>query len=177
MTLPETIVTERLTLRRPRPSDAEALFGAYTQDPEVTKYLMWRPHTSIADTTRYLAVCNERWEEGRECTWGLALAGTDTLIGMIACRPGIIKTDIGYVIARPYWGKGLMSEAGRAVVEAAFRIPTMYRVWATCDVDNIGSARVLEKIGMEREGVLRRWVVHPNISATPRDSLVYSIVR
>jgi ribosomal-protein-alanine N-acetyltransferase len=51
------------------------------------------------------------------------------------------------------------------------------RVWATCDVDNVASARLLERVGMEREGVLRQWLVHPNLSEAPRDCLCYSIVK
>jgi ribosomal-protein-alanine N-acetyltransferase len=50
-------------------------------------------------------------------------------------------------------------------------------VWATCDVDNVASARLLERVGMEREGVLRQWLVHPNLSEAPRDCLCYSIVK
>lgn len=50
-------------------------------------------------------------------------------------------------------------------------------MWATCDCDNVGSARVLEKLSFELEGTLRRWAVHPNISPEPRDSYCYSTVR
>jgi RimJ/RimL family protein N-acetyltransferase len=53
----------------------------------------------------------------------------------------------------------------------------IFRIWAVCDVDNAASARVMEKAGMQREGVLRRWSVHPNISAEPRDSFCYAIVK
>ena len=51
------------------------------------------------------------------------------------------------------------------------------RVWAVCDIDNRASARVLEKIGFEQEGVLRRWITHPNVGPEPRDALCYSRVR
>jgi len=70
-----------------------------------------------------------------------------------------------------------MSEALRSVLQWAFAQPEIYRVWATCDVDNVASARALERIGMEREGILRRWLVHPNVAETPRDCLCYLIVR
>jgi ribosomal-protein-alanine N-acetyltransferase len=50
-------------------------------------------------------------------------------------------------------------------------------VWAVCDVDNLASARVLEKAGMGREGRLRRWVLHPNVSAAPRDCWCYAHVK
>ncbi len=70
-----------------------------------------------------------------------------------------------------------MSEAVAAMVEWALAQPTIYRVWATCDVDNVASARLLERVGMEREGVLRRWLIHPSLSAAPRDCACYSIVK
>jgi RimJ/RimL family protein N-acetyltransferase len=55
--------------------------------------------------------------------------------------------------------------------------PTVYRVWAACDIDNIASARLLESVGMQLEGTLRRWLVHPNVSDSPRDCLCYAIVQ
>jgi RimJ/RimL family protein N-acetyltransferase len=85
--------------------------------------------------------------------------------------------DLGYALARRWWRQGLMSEAVTAMIEWALAQPTIYRVWATCDADNVASARLLERVGMEREGVLRRWLVHPNLSKVPRDCLCYSIVK
>jgi RimJ/RimL family protein N-acetyltransferase len=70
-----------------------------------------------------------------------------------------------------------MSEALQSVLQWALAQPEIFRVWATCDIDNLASARVLERVGMEREGVLRRWLVHPNISEVPRDCLCYSVVK
>ena len=85
--------------------------------------------------------------------------------------------DLGYALSRRCWGQGLMSEALASVVQWALAQPEIFRVWATCDLDNAASARVLERVGMEREGVLRRWLVHPNLSDAPRDALCYSIVK
>jgi RimJ/RimL family protein N-acetyltransferase len=53
----------------------------------------------------------------------------------------------------------------------------IYRVWATCDVENLASAHVLEKAGMQKEGILRRYILHPNISPEPRDSYCYSVIK
>jgi [ribosomal protein S5]-alanine N-acetyltransferase len=53
----------------------------------------------------------------------------------------------------------------------------VFRIGAVCDVENIGSARVMEKAGLEREGLLRRWLIHPNISDDPRDCFSYVRVR
>jgi [ribosomal protein S5]-alanine N-acetyltransferase len=55
--------------------------------------------------------------------------------------------------------------------------PAIFRIGSVCDVDNIGSARVMEKSGLVREGLLRRWLIHPNISPEPRDCFLYALVR
>ena len=177
MNWPTRIDTARLVLRRPVLADAPAIFEGYAQDPDVVRYLMWRPHTSIRDTTEYLARCVAGNNAGDDLTWALTLKGDDRLIGMFALRPHGFKADLGYVLARLYWGRGLVTEAGRAIVDLAFSDPAVHRVWAVCDVDNKASARVLEKLGMTLEGVLRRWIVHPNVSEEPRDSLCYARVR
>jgi ribosomal-protein-alanine N-acetyltransferase len=177
MQWPEQIDTARLVLRLPAPTDADAIFNRYARDPEVVRYLTWRPHRTLADTREYLERLQAGWQTGTELTWALTVRGDDALIGMIGLRPRGFKSDIGYVLARPYWGRGLMTEACRSIVDLAFSDPMVHRVWAVCDVDNAGSSRVLEKIGMSLEGVLRRWMVHPNVSDTPRDSRCYSRIR
>jgi [ribosomal protein S5]-alanine N-acetyltransferase len=85
--------------------------------------------------------------------------------------------DIGYVLSRKLWGGGYMTEAANVVVEWAINLSFVYRVWAVCDCENKASARVLEKVGMQREGILRRYIVHPNVSPEPRDCFVYSKIR
>ena len=96
---------------------------------------------------------------------------------MIACRPDAHKMELGYVLGRRYWNRGYATEAAHAVVLRLFSYSHVYSVWATCDIDNRASVRVLEKIGMTREGTLRRWVVRPNISSEPRDALLFAKVR
>lgn len=70
-----------------------------------------------------------------------------------------------------------MAEAAKTVVDWASNLEFIYRIWAVCDLENKASARVLEKVGMQREGILRRYIVHPNVSAEPRDCCVYSKIR
>jgi len=173
-----TFTTERLILRPPEPQDADSIFRNYARDPEVTRFLVWRPHADVWETRRFLESCREGWASGDEFTWVLVPHGSDEVIGMVAVRPEEeYKAEIGYVLARPFWGQGLMTEAARCASDWLRSQPGIYRIWATCDVDNLASARVLEKIGMQREGVLRRWMVRPNVSAEPRDSFIYSWVR
>lgn len=174
---PDRLVTPRLVLRLPRLTDVDAVFEEYASDPDVTRYLVWRPHASRAETQAFIEGTLAGWESGRDLTWALTLAGADRVIGMIAARPDRFKADIGYVLARRFWGQGLIAEAGGAVIDRLFADPEIHRVWALCDVDNRASARVLEKLGMAREGILRRWLIHPNISTEPRDCLVYARMR
>jgi RimJ/RimL family protein N-acetyltransferase len=70
-----------------------------------------------------------------------------------------------------------MTEALKGIIDWALGRSEVFRVWAVCDVDNLASARVMEKAGMKREGRLCRWSVHPNLSAQPRDSYCYSIAK
>ncbi len=70
-----------------------------------------------------------------------------------------------------------MTEAVKAIVDWVLKQESIHRVWAFCDVENLASARVLEKVGMQREGVLRRWMIHPNVSDEPRDCYCYAITR
>lgn len=171
------LITPRLRLRRTRLGDARAIFTGFAQDAEVTRYLTWQPHTDISQTRAFLTGRAAAWAKGDDLTWAITLVEADTCIGLIGLRRQGFKADIGYVLARPYWGRGFMSEAARAVVDWAFADPAIQRVWATCDVDNLASARVLENVGMSREGTLRRWLMHPQISATPCDCFCYAKVR
>jgi len=172
-TPPAEFRTERLLLRRPRLADAEAIFANYAQDGEVTRYLTWPPHTEIAQTRKFMESRLAAWETGEAYEWVITLPPGDEAIGMIALRMQGYKADLGYVLARGYWGQGLVTEAGQAVVDWALAQPEVFRVWAVCDVDNPASARVMEKCGMSCEGVLRRWMKRPS-KGEPVDCLCYA---
>jgi [ribosomal protein S5]-alanine N-acetyltransferase len=157
--------------------DAPAIFLAYAQDPEVTRYMTWRPHKNIGETYRIVELMLKLWDEGEAYSYVITLNDSDSTIGMIAMHPDGLKVAIGYVLARPYWSKGYTTEAALAVTNWLLKQPDIYRVFATCDVENPASARVMEKVGMQCEGILRRYIVHPNISDEPRDSYMYAIVK
>jgi len=174
---PETFVTDRLCLRRPTLSDAESIHDGYATDPEVTRYLIWQPHKHIDETKEFLRRCDEGWSTGSDYPWAITLKDSGELIGMVGLRVHEYKADAGYCLARKFWGKGFATEAATAIVSWALAQPQIYRVWAMVDVDNAASARVLEKVGMEREGIMRRSQMHPGVSSEPRDSYVYAIVK
>ena len=99
------------------------------------------------------------------------------LTGGIGLRVQGFKADFGYVLGRSYWGNGNATEALCAIGPWALDQPSVHRVWGVCDVDNTASARVMAKSGLQCEGVLRRWIMQPQLSAALRDRLCYSMVR
>ncbi len=178
MSTTPVLETERLVLRPPRMEDAAAVLASYARDEEATRYLNLPRNQTLEEAEEFIRARLRKMEEGAAFTWAITRRGEgERLIGMIELRPNGFKADFGYVIARPFWGQGLMTEALRAVLDFAFTLPGMYRVWAVCDVDNVGSARVMEKAGLSFEGILRRHTMHPNVSAEPRDVRCYAKTR
>jgi RimJ/RimL family protein N-acetyltransferase len=175
--LPDEIPTKRLLLRRPLSEDAETIFSAYAQDPEVCKYMIWPPHKAIEVTHRFIAACGEAWEIGTRLPYVLADATSNKAVGMLEARVQPTTVDLGYVLARTHWGRGLMPEAIDALARACLSCPDFFRVQATCDVENTASARALEKSAFVREGRLERHTVHPNLSPEPRACFMYARCR
>jgi RimJ/RimL family protein N-acetyltransferase len=173
---PESFLTARLHLRKPRPEDAPLIFAAYAQDPEVTRYLTFRPHREVREAEEAVERFLKSWRTGKSYCWLIFSRGDEELLGAIGARndQGI---NLGYVLARPFWRQGFMSEALNVVVAWAFSIPSVSRVWAVCDLENVASARLLERNGFRQEGVLTKWSLHPNVSEVPRDCHCYAQTR
>jgi [ribosomal protein S5]-alanine N-acetyltransferase len=169
--------TERLVLRPATRADAGALFTSCATDPAVSRYMSWRPHRSIDETEQFLLHCENVREKRLAFPWTLWLKADGSFAGTLEARMSPHSIDIGYVLAPRLWRRGLMSEAVAGLVAWAMAQPSIYRVWAVCDVENIASARLLESVGMQLEGRLRRWLMHPNVSDSPRDCFCYAIVK
>ncbi len=175
--LPDTFRTTRLLLRPVAVEDSDAIFDTYGRDEEVGRYVIWRPHRNRQETQAYIERCIATPHEV-ERTYMLVGCNDNFIRGAFALRHRAPhRLDCGYVLARRWWGQGLMTEVLSEVAVWALSQPSIFRIGAVCDVDNIGSARVLEKSGFVREGVLQRWLVHPNISDEPRDCYSYARVR
>ncbi len=177
MTPPDSLETARLILRKPCLEDAPLIFNAYGRDAEVTRYLMWRPHQSVEDAQEAVQRFLAGWNSGTRFCWMMIARDTNELVGSIAARNDENGVNLGYLLARAHWDRGLMAEAIWAVTQWALGDPTVFRVWAVCDVENRASARLLEKTGFVREGVLKKFSLHPNISAIPRDCYCYAQTR
>jgi ribosomal-protein-alanine N-acetyltransferase len=153
--------TPRLTLRAPTVADAEALWP-YVSDPELPYYMTWEAHRSIDETREYLRSCEESSARGAAAVWAL-FTKDDAFVGLVGLH-GITRqvrawrrdvAELGYWIAPPFHGKGLVTEAARAVVDAAFGELALHKVVVGCLAENARSARVIEKLGFRFVGVQR----------------------
>ena len=149
--------TERLMLRPMRVSDAPAMFE-YAQSPDVTRYLLWRPQPNIEHTRSYLEYLAGRYRVGMHYEWAVILKEEDRMIGTcgfcaVDCPNN--KGEIGYVLNPKYRGKGIMPEAVRRVLRFGFDMMGLHRIEARYMIGNDASRRVMEKVGMQFEGIHR----------------------
>jgi RimJ/RimL family protein N-acetyltransferase len=165
--------TARLQLRDFVIGDFDAVH-AYASDADVTQFMFYGPR-SEDETRAYLHRVIAAQTRTPRTVWELAIvrAAGGHLIG--ACdltfdRPG--EADLGFILARQAWGHGYATEAARALVRTAFDELGATRVFATCDVANHASARVLEKAGLRREATLEHHMFAKGIWWT---SFLYAI--
>jgi [ribosomal protein S5]-alanine N-acetyltransferase len=155
--IPAELRTSRLLLRPIAVADAEDVF-LYGSDPLVTRYVTFPTHRTIEDALDYVNRRVRAYETGPVLHWGISEGEGRPMIGAIgidAVSDQHFSGEIGYVLARPYWKRGLMTEAVRTVIDATFRYTPLNRIEATCLVSHRASARVMQKSGMSFEGVLR----------------------
>jgi RimJ/RimL family protein N-acetyltransferase len=173
---PQPITTERLLLRRTRLTDAAAVFD-YASDPEVTRYLTFTPKTRQSEASDFLRKCDAAWSAGDAFALAITHLGDENVLGVIEARSSVHGVELAYVLRRSAWGNGYMTEAARAVIDSALGDTSVFRVWAYVDTHNVASQRVLDRVGMIREGTLHRWMVHPNVADEPSDVFMYSLWR
>lgn len=166
--LPPAFETSRLRIRTPRLHDANALFS-WASDPEVTRFLGFRPHRSTDDSLAVLRRWIKAWAQSqglvahcRDLTYLIEYRGIP--IGSLSVHAGRLGLEIGYALSREVWGKGFMPEAVATLTETLLALGGV-RVMATAHVDNHRSQRVLEKTGFVREGRLERYFYFPNLGS------------
>ncbi len=178
---PATFATARRVARIPTADDAPAVFAADANDPAVTRDLAWRAYERLEPLAAFLREAASHWEKrdaALPLTWLLCLKGTTTPIGSIGVTlEGNGRALFGYVLARKFWGHGMAAEALTYLVDWTLAQPSLYRAYAYCDAENPASVRVMEKAGLTREGVLRRWHVAPTLGPEPRDCIICAKVR
>lgn len=172
---PVTLSTPRLNLRPLREDDAQALFAIWS-DAQAMRYFSFPPMSQLDEATDRIARKLRTAADGEALICVAELQSTGEVVGDCAlfhadepCR----RAEIGFSLQRRNWGSGYMSEAASALIEHAFGVVRLRRIEADIDPRNTASARLLERLGFVREGLLReRWVVDGEVS----DSALYGLL-
>jgi ribosomal-protein-alanine N-acetyltransferase len=150
--------TERLRLRKMTPDDADALIAIFN-DEEVNRYLSGGPPCTNRVEAISVLDWMQSWFEARGgLRWGITLKGDDIVIGTCGFHhlsQENHRCDLGYDLLPAYWGRGYVTEATHAMVRWCFENLDLHRIQADCTDGNIGSERVLEKVGFTYEGTWR----------------------
>ena len=152
------LTTERLILREFKADDWPALL-AYQGDPRYLRFYEWTERTAEgAQEFVQMFLGYQREQPRTKFQLAVTLRSSNQLIGSCGIRKRSADTheaDIGYELSPDHWGLGYATEAARAIVEFGFTELRLHRVWSWCVADNVGSARVMQKLGMQPEGRLR----------------------
>lgn len=168
--------TERTILRKLTLDDVEAIFD-YCSREEVAQFVTWDVHKSLDDSKNFIHFAFERYANNQVAPWGIVLKENNQLIGtadFVWWQEQHKTAEIGYVLSSDYWGKGLMPEVVNKIIEFGFEQMDLVRIQALCLVENEASERVMQKVGMEYEGILRKRMF---MKGKHRDLKIYSIVK
>jgi RimJ/RimL family protein N-acetyltransferase len=170
---PECIETQRLRLRPVVESDAPAIFD-YAGGARTTLFMNFARHRVLAESVAFARRCEACWSSGSAFPWAITSGSHKDLLGVIELRLAPPKADFGYILREAFWGDGLASEAATAVADWALSQPEIHRVWATCHPDNLASARVLTKAGLQFEARLENWEARPQLGEAAGPSLCFA---
>ncbi|MFZ5376619.1 MAG: GNAT family N-acetyltransferase [Patescibacteria group bacterium] len=174
--LPLSFQSDRLIYTKPQVDDAIEIFNSYSHDPDVTKYTTWKPHKSVKETSEFLEMIIKKWEQNLEFNYVIRIKQSKKLIGMIKISANKNGKNIGYVVARNQWNKGYATEATKAVIEMLFGFGINI-IQSFCDIENKASEKVMKKSGLRRKKILKKFIIHPNLSLEKRDCLLYEIYK
>lgn len=151
------LTTLRLVLRAPCKGDVRDLLRV-TSDPLVSRYVLWNQQKKLGDARRFLQAILAENRSGSGMTFAIERREDGRFIGTIGFGEMNREhrfAECGYSLARDCWGRGYASEALSMLLHYGFETLRLNRIEGLCDVRNGASARVMEKCGMRREGVLR----------------------
>lgn len=174
----KVLETERLILRRFNKEDGPSVFYNYSNDERVTRYMPWKP---MKDVSEALEKCIEREEKYTNLDyyhWAIVIKETNELIGAIKevdYSTNKECIEIGYCLGYNWWGKGYGTEALKEIIRYFFEDIGFNRIEATHQSDNIASGKIMEKCGMNFEGVLRGRGLNNNLEHV--DSCMYAILK
>ena len=141
---------ERVYLRPRTADDADALY-AYASDPEIIRYLPWEIAPSVEAVGPFLVESVGRRQRAEAVDFAIVLCETNEVIGqtdLMELKSVRGQAELGYIVARPYWGQGLMTEAAVLTLTHGFSALRLGRITAYADGENVASQRVMQKVGM-----------------------------
>ena len=153
--------SDRLILRKLEMADTKDIFE-YAAEPAVSRFMPWQAHKTTDDTAEFVDFVLDGYANHSQLTWAIELRSENKMIGTIDFVSWLEKrqrAEIGYTLSHHYWGQGLMLEAAEALVNFGFKEMDLIKVEAPIMLDNKQSQRVAEKLGMIREGVLRKHMI------------------
>jgi ribosomal-protein-alanine N-acetyltransferase len=171
-----TLETARLVLRALRSDDLDDLY-AYASDPQIDRFTPWTHYLSLEEARADLDDFLAEYERDGLGAWGIEHRADRRLIGIATFSPPHRhhrRVELGYTIARAYWGQGYATEAVQALLQFGFEQMDLVRIEAVVLPDHAASARVLEKAGMALEGLLRSYQIW---RGQPCDLRMYAVTR
>ena len=173
----QMIKTKRLTLRRFETSDADKMFTNWASDIEVTRYMRWQPYESVDGVKTMLDEWIGSYKNDNYYHWAICPDEGEPIgsVGVYIASEHDHRAGLGYCIGRNWWDKGYMSEAVKAVIDYMYTNTDVERIEAYHAVENPASGKVMQKAGMEREGLARS--KFKSGVGTFEDSDEYGIVR
>jgi [ribosomal protein S5]-alanine N-acetyltransferase len=172
--LPESLLTERLALRRLRYEDAEEIFYTYASKPEATRYVSWLRHRKVEDTRNFIEYAIQGWKERKDFTYGIRLREANRLIGSIGVMNDLGKIQFGYIFSPTQWNKGFATEACRSILDLLRQQPGIIRIGTLVDAENLPSIKVLRKCGLMEEGTIRELMKFPNQDGKSKDCVLFN---
>lgn len=145
--------TKRVLLTKISEEHLEDLYS-YASDPEVTRHVAWKTHESIAESREFIRQSRKRYAEGNHLDWALVHKESGRMFGSIGLQlgePFDSAAELGYVLARDFWGQGLATEVASEVARFGFEELELLEIHAYVFMGNDASVRVLEKLGMSYE--------------------------
>ena len=171
-----TLETERLILRRFTVEDAPDMYRNWACEEAVARFLTWEPHPNAEATAALLREWVNEYASPEKYNWVIVRKQDGVLIGNISVVRFEEETAcaaLGWCLGSAFWGQGYMPEAGAAVMQYLFETVGMRRVCANHDIANTQSGRVMQKLGMKQEGILRQ---HGHARGRVFDDVWYGIL-
>lgn len=154
----QTLKTERLILRRFTKNDAVQMYENWAKDERVTRFLTWAPHTSPEFSEKLLKAWIKDYKKDDFYNWAIEFQGkTIGNISVVHIDENSERCELGYCIGFDFWGRGIMTEAAKAVIDFLFKEINFNRIEISHAVKNPASGKVAQKCYLSFEGTKREY--------------------